>query len=316
VTAEVIDGDLLVAGEAAAAVEIVANGPNSVDVYEGDQLIASLGDVRDDIYISLQSEPGSEAAELQDVTLRLDGASVDQISARLGDQPNRLVLASGETRGSVRVLGGNDADIIEVEEDFTIGRGLLAYLRDGDNSLELHGVVERNLSVQAGDGDDFVFLGATADVAQATSLRLGGGDNALSVEGSLGGSLNYRGGDGHDFVELLASAAVEGRSSIWLGGADNTLSVEGTLGSHLNAFAGSGDDEVMVDALANIAGIARLRLGSGQDSAVVAQESASRWLIDASTDVTMLAAPPVASAAQLRALFGSQLTFQGIATLT
>ena len=316
VMAAAVNGDLTLSGTADAAVEIVATGNTTFDVFEGGELVASLTGIDDDIRINLDQVHDSSGDVEQELSLQLEGANVDRIIARFGDGPNRLVLESGKIRGGLQYFGGAGDDSLEIEEDFVIGRGLLAFLGDGDNSFEMRGSVQRSLTVHAGDGDDLFDFSDSSALGLGVNIRAGDGDNQLALAGGIEGSLSYRGGDGEDLIDLLATSAIARRATFWLGDGDNSLSVEGSVGSQLRVSAGSGDDSVLIGQLANLSQKARMRLGSGDNVVAPVGEESARLPVAASTDVEAEMAVVVELAAQLRQLLRSGFEFHGSANLT
>lgn len=277
VMADVIRGDLMVTGTPDGEVQVIATGPQSFDVHDAGELVASVEGVNDDIHIELQSGEGDSDDA---VTLDLAEADVDRVFVNLGGGENHLMLASGSTGGSVQYHGGSGSDVLEVAEDFQIGRGLSAFLGDGDNSFEMLGAVERSMRVYAGAGDDEIRLGENSEVGRRLTLRPGQGDNTAIVEGAVGGALYYRGGVGDDLIDILASANIEGRTTAWMGHGDNDLHVEGALGSHLSAIGGQGDDNVVLAESAEVDGNAQLRLGDGDDLIVAEAVPQGRLIMD------------------------------------
>lgn len=284
---EVIGGDLHVSGTPDGAVAIIATGENSFDVMDDGELVDSVSGVDDDIRINFDS-PSEDAQD--ELSLDLQGASVDQIMINLGGGTNRTVIETGSTSGSVRYYGGAGHDSLEVAEGVSIGRGLSAYLRDGNDTVEVDGQVGRSVNIYGGRGDDSILFGDNSEVGRRLTIRAGAGDNTTTLEGQVEGSLFYRGGAGDDLVDILASAAVDGRTNLMLGAGDNSVSVEGNLGAQLQVRGGSGDDQLRIGEQATVAGNMRIRMGGGDNTVMQEAEVEGRVISDTPVEMTT---PPV-----------------------
>ncbi len=277
VAAEVIDGDLAVTGTPDGNVEIVATGADTFDIWDNGELVVALTGVNDDIRVQIDSGDG---ATDDTVEMRLAGASVDRVFVDLGDGTNRLILADGATGGSVQFLGGEGDDSLEVYDGVVVGRSLMAFLGDGDNTVDIQGNIQRSLTIYASEGEDLIELGDSSEVGGRVAIRAGGGDNTTLIGGSVAGSLYYRGGGDSDLVDVLATAAIDGRSTLRLGRGDNDLGLNGMFESHVNVVAGEGDDTVSIGELATVNGRVRLRLGAGDDLAFHSGQVTAGVIVD------------------------------------
>ncbi len=314
VAAEVIDGDLLVSGTPDGQVAIVATGSDSFDIFDDGELVFSVEGADDDLRIDLDD---SEDLADQQVELDLAEASVDRVMVNMANGTNRLVLSAGSTRGSIQFNGGSGDDVFESSSDFSVGHGLTALLGEGDNTVDLHGTIARNLELRSGSGDDLFLLASDLNVGGRATLHAGGGDNSLVVDGLIEGAFYFRGGNGDDLVDIGVDAQLQSRATILLESGNNSLTIDGTLDSHLNANAGSGDDVVTIGEDASIAGSARLRLGSGDDVIANSGEVLGRLISDPTIDSkpSPATAVNVQATMQLIDLLKGQFSFKGTGEL-
>lgn len=305
VSATVSDGDLVVSGDAAGAVEIVAVSAGAYRVTDNGVLIAdetTLSGVTDDIRIQLET---SVADTNDTVTVDLGGQAVDRVYASLGGGDNTFEFSNGtaerlsyrggsgadsvtlaatiESRaqvalgagdndltvtgavGSLVVQGGSGADLVAIDESATISGGVIAKLGSGDNSLSLAGAVDGHLLVAARDGADTVTIADTATVGKSVKLALGDGDNAVTVAGEIDGRLSYDGGDGNDAVTLSASAVVADDFFARLGDGDNTVTHAGNVGGDFRVVSLNENDTVDITDTAIIGGTTDIGLGEQRD---------------------------------------------------
>jgi hypothetical protein len=283
VAAQVIDGDLIVDGDADGMVQITAVAEAEFHITDDGVDIATLEGVTDDIRIELDQQ---DAAASDHVTLDLGGQAVDRVVVDLGDGDNAFVLQNGTVGGSLKYEVGAGDDTLEIAADAVIEKSVYAHLGDGDNHVVLAGLVERNLSVKAGVGDDDVEITEESRVERDVKAYLGDGDNQLTHEGEVGRSLYVRGGVDDDTVDILADALVERSVSLSLGDGDNALvlgngddstdestddSTDDSLDSpivegDLRFRSGDGDDSVEITEDATVGGDVCIQLGDGENS--------------------------------------------------
>lgn len=193
----VVDGDLLVRGEADGPVEINAVGEHAYEVYDNGELIATAEGVSDSMKINIdRHEPDNNR-----VSIQLNENSLNKIFARLGNGENGLEVSGGNVRhfgyrggqgtdavslesrmGSVRIGMGQGNDKLNIQEQATIGR-LAVNLGNGDNGLNIDGDVRGRSLISSGRGDDHVRIGEEAQTG-GVKLRMGEGDNRFAVHGS------------------------------------------------------------------------------------------------------------------------------------
>jgi hypothetical protein len=304
VTATVVDGDLVVEGDADGTVEIAAVGAGAYQVTDNGVMIAdgmTLQGVTDDIRINIDRS----AAADNTVVLNLTDQEVDRVYARLGDGDNSLQLVGGTaasffyrggdgadsvdlgtaiTSGAwvslgdgennfkvssevrrIDVKGGDDADAIAIAELATVTRSVSAYLGDGDNTFSLEGNIDGFLNVSSGDGLDTVTLAADSSVGRTVRLALGDGDNTAMAAGTVDGSLAYRGRDGNDSLTIDATAAITDNLFARLGEGDNTVTHAGNVGGDFRVVSANENDNVDIADTAVIGGETDLGLGEEQD---------------------------------------------------
>ncbi len=211
VDVQVLNGDLVVSGTAAAAVEVVAQSDGSYVVNEGGTAVGTYTGVNDDIIIKLDADK----AEANDsVTIDLGGKTVDSVSVSLGNGNNSLTVKNGTVNSGLTYRTAEGDDSLTIAADATIAKDVDAIMGSGDNMLSLLGKVQRGLRVRTGSGDDSITLGTGSSVARDVSLNLGNGDNSVSISGSIGRSLDVTAGVGDDLVDLLAGATVGAGSTL------------------------------------------------------------------------------------------------------
>jgi hypothetical protein len=180
----VVDGDLLISGDASGAIAIVDLGDGTLQVTEagagegGSDLVQTFSDVTDDIRITL--DDGEIAAnDSISIDLTAGSISVDRVFAALGDGDNSVSIA-GEMARDLDIDGGIDNDLINILATASIGRNLNLKLGDGENSLTIDGNIGDDFRYSGKDGndtvtnvDDTVTIGEEATVAGTTELGLG-----------------------------------------------------------------------------------------------------------------------------------------------
>jgi hypothetical protein len=261
VTAAVVDGDLVVSGDADGDVVITADGSGGFTVTDNGNTIAdntTLTGVNDDIRINIDQSAGAD----NNVALDLATQTVDQISARLGDGANTFSVTGGGA-ASLNYNGGSGAD--DVTLDTPVSGNAHVKLGDGVNSLSVNADVN-NLHVKGGADADTVTIAASAAVTHNLFARLGDGDNVFTLEGSVGGQLFVDACSGDDTVTLAAGSSVDSNVRLALGGGNNSVSAAGTIGGSLKMDAGAGNDTLTIAATAQIADDVFARLGGGTNS--------------------------------------------------
>jgi hypothetical protein len=262
VTATVVDGDLVVTGDADGAVEIAAAGDGAYRVTDNGVVIAdetTLQGITDDIHIMLES---TTEGTNDSVTVDLTEQEVDRIHADLGDGDNSFELSGGTAHGLL-YRGGDRVDSVSLST--AIQSRATVLLGDGDNDLTVNGEVE-NLSVHGGDGADVVAIAETAAVGRGVSAKLCAGDNSLTVAGTIEGHLAMSARDGIDTVTVTEGATVGRSAKISLGDGDNSATVAGTIDGSLAFDGGGGNDTVTLAETAVIGNSVNARLGAGENT--------------------------------------------------
>ncbi|MCU0720869.1 MAG: hypothetical protein MUC83_14260 [Pirellula sp.] len=165
----VTDGDLVISGEADGTVTVRSLDDGSIEVQEGDKIVANLTDVTDDIRIELDSTGTIDDT----VVIDLNTKSVDRLMVDLGNGDNQLLLESGNVSGSLLYRGGDGNDLVLLSGESTIDQNVYAFLGDGDDRVTLDGTVNRSVTVRGGDGADSVELGETSEIGRVANLDLG-----------------------------------------------------------------------------------------------------------------------------------------------
>jgi len=258
VTAAVVDGDLVIDGDADGPVAIAATGGGTYQVTDNGVAIGGMLDgVTNDITIKIDNT--ADAANT--VTLDLTGQTVNNVSADLGNGANSLAVTGGAA-ASFSYEGGTGADTVTLAS--TITEETKVNLGSGDNSLAVSGSVG-SLSVHGGSGDDTVQVAATAEV-ENVNAHLGSGDNSFTLDGAVNGHVHVSAGAGDDTVLLADGSSVGKGVMLNLGSGDNTTTLAGSIGKTLTYRGGEGNDKLTIAATAEISDNVFARLGEGDNS--------------------------------------------------
>lgn len=253
----VTDGDLVISGEADGAVTIRSLEDGSIEVQEGDKVVANFTDVIDDIRIDLDSTGTMDDT----IVIDLDAKSVDRLMVDLGNGDNQLLIESGKISGSLLYRGGDGNDLVLLSEDSIIDQNVYAFLGDGDDQVTLEGTVNRSVMVRGGDGDDVVEIGETSEIGRVANLDLGDGNNNAVIAGQIEKGLKYRGGNDNDSIQIEDSASIYSNVSLNLGDGDNLVSHKGEIDGNLVIQSKNFEDAVVVDESAIVSGRTIQRLG-------------------------------------------------------
>jgi hypothetical protein len=253
----VTDGDLVISGEADGAVTIRSLEDGSIEVQEGDKVVANFTDVIDDIRIDLDSTGTMDDT----IVVDLDAKSVDRLMVDLGNGDNQLLIESGKISGSLLYRGGIGNDLVLLSEDSIIDQNVYAFLGDGDDQVTLEGTVNRSVMVRGGDGDDVVEIGETSEIGRVANLDLGDGNNNAVIAGQIEKGLKYRGGNDNDSIQIEDSASIYSNVSLNLGDGDNLVSHKGEIDGNLVIQSKNFEDAVVVDESAIVSGRTIQRLG-------------------------------------------------------
>lgn len=253
----VTDGDLVISGEADGTLIIRSLEDGSIEVQEGDKVVANFTDVTDDIRIDLDSTGTMDDT----VVIDLSTKSIDRLMVDLGDGDNQLLIESGNVSGSLLYRGGEGNDIVLLSEESIIDQNVYAFLGAGDDQVTLDGTVNRSVMIRGGDGDDFVELGETSEIGRVANLDLGDGDNNAVIAGQIEKGLKYRGGDDNDSVQIEETASIYSNVSLNVGDGDNLVSHKGEIDGNLVVQSKNAEDTVVVDEAAIVSGRTIQRLG-------------------------------------------------------
>jgi len=262
ITASVLDGDLVVSGDAEDVVQVTAVGDGAYEVYEGGELIAGtdvLQGVTDDIRVVLE-ESVEDADDV--VVISLGDESVDCVYASLGGGDNSLVVTGGSAN-SVVYRGGDGVDDLDIDAEFD--RGVFAQLGHGDNTLDLAGQVGR-LIVRGGEGADHISLAEGSAVDRSAWIRLGHGDNAITVAGVVDGGIMATAGSGDDVVVIEDTATIGRGMRARLGAGDNSLELHGAIEGSLGYCGGDDADAISLSEGAVIGGNLHAKMAEGENS--------------------------------------------------
>lgn len=230
----VVDGSLLVEGDAYGEISIVDTGDGTLEVTEtgagenGEDLVEVVVGVTDDIVIALDSG-GLDANDVVSIDLSANTVAVDTIFAALGGGDNSVSFAGGNISGSLIVQAGSGNDTVEIADGATVEENVELSLGDGNNSISIDGSVGNNLAVRNGDGDDTVSLGETSQIGGGARIGLGNGENSAEIAGEIARDLNLQSGVDDDTISLLATAIVGGNAWFSLGDGDDTLTNDATI---------------------------------------------------------------------------------------
>ena len=157
VLAEVVNGDLVVEGQAEGDVVITAQGGVHFEIVDGSSTLQVTG-VSDDIRVMLDENGSAD----NKVTLELGGEAIDRVIVDLGDGNNQFEVKGGTVGGSLRYIGGDGDDKLTLASDATVEGSVVANLGAGDNSIDVEGEIARSLSIRARAGEDSLRLGEGA----------------------------------------------------------------------------------------------------------------------------------------------------------
>jgi len=271
VTAMVTDGgDLIVEGDAEAAIVISAQGEGNFLVTEGGNPVGEgdgiFAGVVDDIKIKLNEVPEStEEAPTSaddDVRVELGEEAVDTVVAKLGQGVNSFALTGGSA-SRLYYRGGSAEDSVSV--DTAVEQFVFTRLGHGENDVEILGDVGHLLVYGGRDGDQ-VQIGEEASTAHSVRAYLGDGTNVVETDGAIGGYLKVATRHGDDSVTVGEDAVVTGGVKAYLGGGLNSLTIEGAVERSVYYEGRDGDDSLQVLDGAAIGGDIYAKLGGGENS--------------------------------------------------
>ncbi len=243
----VVDGSLLVEGDAEGEIAIVDLGDGTLQVTEsgagtdGGDLVEVVEGVSDDILIHLDPS-GVGADDAVSIDLSANSVAVDSIFAALGSGDNTVSLDGGTISGDLVVAAEEGNDAVVIGGEATVQGNVEAVLGEGDNTLAVDGDIEGDLAACNGDGDDSIAIGEQSEIGGDVRIGLGDGENSVDVAGQIAGDLNLRGGVDDDTLTVLAEAIVAGNVNASLGDGENTTTIDGTVEGDLIGAAFEEDD--------------------------------------------------------------------------
>ena len=283
VTAQIVNGDLIVTGDAAAnAIRFVDSGgtrrvegvdaagsPTSINGTPNGSFdyTAATGntnvrmqDGNDSVSLQFPSTfPGALVIELGAGDDQLGGGPALMIATEfivdLGSGTNEINMRGSTFRDgsgpgihvgtSVIINGGDGRDSIRISELFDAHDFVLNTL-GGDDTVSLLFVRPDNfLGIDGGAGEDSITLGATD--ARVISLRSGGGGGFMGLfDCEISGDLGMIAGDGMTHLRLNGSI-VRGTAYLITGGVNDFVQVENSIVRELQINAGGGSDRVDIN---------------------------------------------------------------------
>lgn len=295
-------GSLAVTGDADGLVEIVAVDTETFDVFDNEELVATVEGVTRDIGVRIdQNAP--DASNDDQVQIRLGESSVRKISANLG-HGNDSLQVSGQAeiarltyRGglgddavgsnvqidqAIQMFGGAGADELSVDQNvrriyFHGGRGddaiqlssnvnsniVAARMGQGDNHFASDGNVNHLLAVRGGASADTVRIGGS--VGGLLKVNMGHGENDLGLNATVDGFAFIRGGSGTDTVTIGGDAEISRHAGILLGHGDNQFNMSGSANS-LFVGAGDGTDNIVLGEDSRVGNNAGFFMGHGDNN--------------------------------------------------
>ncbi|MBB3209577.1 hypothetical protein FHS27_005417 [Rhodopirellula rubra] len=250
----VVDGSLLVEGDAEGEIAIVDLGDGTLQVTEsgagtdGGDLVEVVEGVSDDILIHLDPS-GVGADDAVSIDLSANSVTVDSIFAALGSGRNTVSLDGGTISGDLVVATEEGNDAVVIGGEATVQGNVEAVLGEGDNTLAVDGDIEGDLAAWNGNGDDSIAIGVQSEIGGDVRIGLGDGENFVDVAGQIAGDLNLRGGVDDDTLTVLAEAIVAGNVNASLGDGENTATIDGAVEGELigSEFADEESSEAACD---------------------------------------------------------------------
>lgn len=158
---------------------------------------------------------------------------------RIYDQHGRLV---SESAGGAPLEGSDGGDVI-----FNVNGARVSGNGGNDTIFTMPGMVD----IDAGDGDDSVYVCSGPGSGNTLNISLGAGDDSFRFIGAdtspTGHTLHVNGGDGNDTITInrgVSGGRIDGGE-----GDDSILSSE--LLHDLHISGGSGNDRIFLNGLAN-----------------------------------------------------------------
>lgn len=271
VAAEVVNGNLLVSGQADGAVAIVGSAGGEFSIVDNGVEIASVNGVNKNIRIDLPTQDANDV-----LSIDLGGNSIRNFYANMGSGDNEIDISNGVVRGVSMIRGAAGNDSVTLAADLTLGNEANVWLGDGANDLDVAGQLTKSLVVKTGSGVDTFFMAPGSRVGGDLRATLGDGDNVAILDGAIGRNLSMVTGAGNDRVTLSDLATVDGATGISLGTGQTPVEPADPVDEAPTDPTGGTqsepvkcDDSVVLAPSSNVGGNATLRLGSGNNTAKI-----------------------------------------------
>jgi hypothetical protein len=282
VTASVVNGSLIVKGDATAASNVAitasdTNGDKVADTFavtDGGKSIGTFSGVTKDVTLRLSNNDDT-------VSIDLGGLSTPRgLSVSMAKGTNTLTIADGTVSGALNVNGGSGADNVTLggTTGLTVKSNAALDLGAGTDGVQLtDATFSRNLLVASAET---VTLDAKSTVARDFAAFGGSAGTTVNVAGTVKGSVAVAGGFGRnaggDTLDLTGTVSRD--VAFFGGGGSDTLTVTGKVGGSLFADLGSGDDTASVGG--TVTGSLNLAGGAGNDTLTVSGKVGKRTFID------------------------------------
>lgn len=271
VAAEVVNGNLLISGQADGPVAIVGSAGGNFSIVDNGVEVGSVSGVNKNIRVDLPTQNADDA-----LSIDLGGNSIRNFYANLGSGDNSIDVSNGIVKGVTMIRGAAGNDSVTLAADLTLGNDANVWLGDGANDLDVAGQLTKSLTVKTGAGVDTFFMAPGSSVGGDLRAQLGDGDNVAIIDGAIGRNLSMVTGAGNDRVALSDLATVGGATGISLGTgqtptvpADSVNDTTGEPSSGTQSQPGTCDDSVVLAPTSKVGGNATLRLGSGNNTAKI-----------------------------------------------
>ncbi|WP_048438195.1 Calx-beta domain-containing protein [Caenimonas sp. SL110] len=212
-------------------VDVSAGTIDSVDVTGGDEVTIIAGEIGSVSLTAVDNYESVTISQYSDTSLDLtvsdsyiDTLTIDQATTELNlvstgsdsvsDDGSYIVVDGDTTVETVNLTGAADLylDIEDVE-------GVLTTINGGDFTGDLTLYALGAIDVTSGTGDDYVIVGGGSD--EDVSVDAGEGDNYVDV--NQNGVVVITTGEGDDDVTVNLDALANEGSFVAIGGGDNTL---------------------------------------------------------------------------------------------
>lgn len=249
VAAEIINGNLIVSGEADGAVAIVGSANGNYSITDNGVEVSSVSGVTRNVRVTLPTQDANDA-----VSIDLGENSVRNLYVNLGSGDNELTVSNGTIQGATMIRAGGGDDSVSLAADLNLANEANVWLGDGDNDLDVASQLSRSLTVKTGAGNDYFSMAPGSSIARNLNATLGDGDNFSVIDGAIGRNLSLTAGEGDDIVALSDLATVGRDATISLGEGENTLDQAGTINEGLFVDTGKADDALALPSTSQIGG--------------------------------------------------------------